>query len=120
MPLSQQQIEQLHKMTRNKVHNWEISGWLMGICGLSFKEAYEERHKANEEIERQPVESIREVIREETTQKTEDEAGGASPIQFENSEEEKIESPIDNSCISCGNIDATCDCPVKTVAQIPF
>lgn len=92
----------------------------MGICGLSFNEAYEERRKANEEISKQQYEPIGEIGREKTLEETKSEAGGTSPIQYENSEEEKIESPVDTSCISCGNIDATCNCPVKTVDQIPF
>jgi len=107
-------------MTRDKVPNWQISGWLIDDCGLSFNESYKVRREANEEINNQITEQRR---REEAFEKKDETRAGLPTIEFETFQEEAKEEIIkveEEPCISCGDIEKICHCEVKTIDQIPF
>lgn len=116
MPLSQSQKEQLYKMIKSEIPNWEISGWLIDVCLLSPEEAYDVRRIGTNEIQNQKqaeqIEQAKRLEREKEIEEARDEREGAETIGIEKEE--------DQACISCGNKELNCDCEVKTVEQIPF
>lgn len=119
MPLSPQQLQDLHKMTKAKIPNWQISGYLMNVCGLSFKEAFDERQKANEAISSNTESSPEQGFGREAEEETP--LGERETTSADTEAEEPFqEIEQKEGCISCGDLSLECACEVKTVDQIPF
>ena len=131
MILSEEQQNQLLVKIREGIANWQIAGWLVEECGLSYRQAAQERFAALEVIKNEKnkeQEQRNKVIQKERLEAFEasihspsqdegvgDETGASSEeIESEESAPQKIE------CLTCGDPTFSCDCSDKKISDIPF
>lgn len=136
MALSKEQQQQLLQKTKSNTPNWEISGWLMKECGLTFQEASKERGQAIKQIENetniekgqteveQNVQKEGSEASEETMESPSEEADDEEEFNFDeeeiNAEEKTNRGEIPEVCITRGSEDFSCSCPIKKVEDTPF
>lgn len=131
MPLNETQRAELLQKTINKEPNWRISGWLHDVCGLSYKEARDERLAAIE-LSKPKIEEIRkqkESEFEERRKRMFQEREARLQQEKEKFEEAASRRPPDyipspfhpeEACVTCGDPSFTCDCTCKRHSDIPF